>query len=234
MNTYFELNDKERIDLRSKLSIIFSSYKKYCYLINSDNGGSNYIEIGNIVIEIKPIFENNIEKIIYYGLEFLILCMSKVKNTDIKYVCEFLNYFLNDNVYKKHICKLISKSENNEEITKSEKKYYYYFMIAELMKYKLLQLNYEPISIDKITQYRIILLEGNIEEIPVQIKYNIETNEYIDENMDISYDIIDFLYDHIKNYFPEWSNEIALCKDINFTFGNPLDLYFNGNNYIKK
>lgn len=223
MNTYFELNDEERIDLRSKLSIIFSAYKKYCILINTDNEGSNYDEIGTIFLQIRPIFENNIEKIIYYGLEFLILCMSKVKHTDIKYISEFLNYFLNKNMYKKHICKLFAKRIQDEEITITEKKYYYYFMIAELMKYKLLQLNYEPIC-----TYNIEIFT------PEQLKYNTDINEYIDEKMDLSYNIIHYLYEHIKDNFPKWTNEIALCKDINFTFGNPLDLYFNGSEYVKK
>jgi hypothetical protein len=222
METYFELNDEERNDLRSKLSIIFKSYKKYCNLIDNNIEGCNVTEIIDTIYELKPLIENNLEKIIYNGLEFLFICMSKIIDTDIRYSIDFLSYFFNEKIYKIIISQLISKKERNEYIEKSERRYYYYFIYAEIIKCEWLKTNYEDLSILPITKY-------SLEEI--QCMSNI--NRYIDENIDKSIKLINYLYDNIKHNFPEWETDIAQCKDINFSFGNPINLYFNGIEYIK-
>ena len=47
-----------------------------------------------------------------------------------------------------------------------------------------------------------------------------------------SIDMINELYDNLKHNFPDWKFEIAQCKDINYTYGNPMKLYFDGSDYV--
>jgi len=233
---YFELNDEDRLDLRLKLSTIYTSYKKYCILIDTDIDGSNDIEIDKIIKNIITLVDNNIEKITYYGFNFLIKCMSKVNNTDIRYPINFLNHIFNKNLYAKYIANIIQKKNNLEEISKEERRIYYYFILVELSKYQWLNINYEEISeFDKTLTSLITntFMEDIDKETFKQIKYNLTINKYITKNMSVSVDMINELYDNLKHNFPDWKVEIAKCKDINYTYGNPMNLYFDGTDYVK-
>jgi hypothetical protein len=222
MELYLELNEEERAILRSKLLIIHKGYKRFCILIDTDINGQNDTEITNIINTVNEIIQSDIQKIIYNGLGFLALCMSKVENTDIQYPIEYLNYLFNAQIYNKYIDDLIDKRDKHKKIDKNNHKYYYLFIMAELIKYRWLRINSENLCIDSIIHFT-----------SSQIKYKIRINKYIDEQINICKDTINYLYDNLKINFPEWNMEIGRCKDINFTFGNPMELYFNGVDYVK-
>ena len=220
--SYFELNNDERSKLSKCISKINIAYKAYCILIDTDIDGSNDPDITIIFDNILPLIENNLEKLIYNGFEFLTLCMSKVKDTDIRHPCEFFNNIFNEDLYDKYLSELIEKRDKNIDIDKLERQYYSYFIKVELIKIEWLNQNYEDLRMESVIKY-------NIE----QFRYKYNLNKYIEEQMKISITIIESLYEHLKYSFPGWKVELAQCKDINFSHGNPMKLCFNGIEYIK-
>jgi hypothetical protein len=148
--------------------------------------------------------------------------MSKVIDTDIQYPIEFLNNLFNEELYNKTIEELIDKKNKQIKIDKDHRKCYCLFIMVELIKYKWLYMNREKFGINSVINFTAS-----------QIKYKIRINNYVDEQITICKSIINYLYDNLKKNFPDWSMEIGKCKDINFTFGNPMELYFNGIDYIK-
>jgi hypothetical protein len=99
-----------------------------------------------------------------------------------------------------------------------------------------LNLNYEEDISECEHDWNIttIFMEEDCDELSLkQYEYNININKYITEKMNESIDIINQLYDNLKNNFPDWKCEIAQCKDINYTYGNPMKLYFDGFDYVK-
>ncbi len=220
---YYELPDDERIKLRKEISRINNIYKRYCEIINLfiDDTIEYDKEVNDKLSEVTRIILNNFDKLPYHGLQFLVICMEKVPNTDIQYPIEFLNIIFNKHLYTTLINTLLNLRKKNAEITRAHKKYYFNFIYIELIKYKWLNTNYIPND---------IATDNNLSQ--EQKLYNLRINEYIEEQIVKIIDLIKFLYMDIQNKFPEFTNEIALCKDIIFTFGNPIKLYYDNGQYI--
>ncbi len=223
---YYELPDDERLQLLDVIKQVYKSYKYYCTIVNKNNTPDtvNQNEIDLLEANTKKIIVHNFDKLAYNGLKFLVRQMGKVPNTDIQYPIDFLNIYFNCKFYVAMTNGMISLKEKNEPIEPSKKKYYFYFIYIELVKYNWLINNYQPSDVLFADGFNSITAE--------QVKYEIHINNYIDEEIKNIKRIIITLYDDIKTCFPEWETEIGLCKDIIFTMGNPINLFYDGTDYI--
>lgn len=225
---YYELPDDERLKLLDVIKQINKSYKEYCNIINKNKQFEtvNQNEIDLLESTTQRIIVHNIDKLAYNGFKFLIRQMGKVQNTDIQYPIDFLNIYFNCKFYIAMTNGMITSKEKNEPIEPSKKKYYFYFIYIELVKYNWLNNNYQPSD--------VLFEDGFNDMTSQQVDYEIYINNYINEEIQKIKRIIITLYDDIKTCFPEWETEISLCKDIIFTMGNPINLYYDGSDYVIK